>query len=179
MSSILNYTNLEELTTFGLSLLFLNIINYLLIFLPIISIILFCDISKIKNLNQFKEFNSYSFILYTVMFSLLSMAGIPPLLGFTGKFLAILFLSLKSQYFLLILTLILNMFSMYFYIQNLRFLIKKNKSSILNFKNYYVNINYSLNHVIVLLNFLNIFGFLFLSDLLIIVNSITSTIFIN
>jgi NADH-quinone oxidoreductase subunit N len=179
MSSILNFINLEELTTFGLSLLLLNIINYLLIFLPIISIILICDITKIKNLNQFKEFNSYSFILYTVMLSLLSMAGIPPLLGFTGKFLAVLFLSFKSQYFLLILTLILNMFSMYFYIQNLRFLIKKNKSSILNYKNYYVNLNYSINQIIVLLNLLNIFGFFFLSDLLIIINNMTTSIYIN
>jgi len=179
MSFILNFINLEELTTYGLSLLLLNIINYLLIFLPIISIILICDITKIKNLNQFKEFNSYNFILYTVMLSLLSMSGIPPLLGFTGKFLAILFLSFKSQYFLLILTLILNMFSMYFYIQNLRFLIKKNKSSILNYKNYYINLNYSINQLIVLLNLLNIFGFFFISDLLIIVNIITSYIYIN
>lgn len=179
MSSILNFINLEELTTFGLSLIIINIINYLLVFLPIVSIVLLCDISKIKNLNQFKEFNSYSFIMYTIIFSLLSMAGIPPLLGFTGKFLAVLFLSFKTQYFLLCLTLLLNMFSMYFYIQNLRFLVKKSKSSIFNYKNYYININYSINNIIVILNILNIFGFLFISDLLIIINYVTSYIYIN
>jgi NADH:ubiquinone oxidoreductase subunit 2 (subunit N) len=177
MSLILNYINLEELTTFGLSLVLINIVNYLLIFLPIMIIILNCDVSKIKNLNQFKEFNSNSFILSTVIFSLLSMAGIPPLLGFTGKFLSILFLSFKSQYFLLLITLILNMFSMYFYIQNLRFLVKKTKSTILCYKNYYVSINYSLNSFIVFLNLINIFGFLFISDFLIIFNFIVSNIY--
>lgn len=179
MSFFLNYINLEELTTFGLSLIIINVVNYLMVFLPIISIILISDISKIRNLNQFKEFNSYNFIMYTVIFSLLSMAGIPPLLGFTGKFLTIIYLSFKTQYLLLLLTLIINMFSMYFYIQNLRFLIKKNKSSILKYKNYYLNINYSISNIIIILNILNIFGFLFISDMLIIVNNITANIFIN
>lgn len=179
MSYFLNYINLEELTTFGLSLIIINVVNYLIVFLPIISIILMCNIAKIKNLNQFKEFNTYNFIFYTVIFSLLSMAGIPPLLGFTGKFLTIIFLSFKTQYLLLFLTLLLNMFSMYFYIQNLRFLVKKTKSSILNYKNYYLNINYSISVIIVVLNILNIFGFLFIADLIIIINSITTNIFIS
>lgn len=144
----------------------------------IISIILLTNLSKFKSLNQFKEFNSYNFILYSLIFSLLSMAGIPPLLGFTGKFLAILFSIFKSQYILIILMTILNIFGMYFYIQNLRFVVKKNKSSILNFKTYYININYAISLNIVILNFLNFFGILFLSDILIILNYITSFIFI-
>lgn len=135
--------------------------------------------SKVKSLNQIKEFNSYNFIMYTCIFSLLSMAGIPPLLGFIGKFLSILYLNYKSQYFLLILTLIINMFSMYFYIQNLRFLIKKNKSSVLNFLNYYVNINITLSTIIFIFNVFNIFGVFFITDFIIIINSITSYMYIS
>lgn len=168
----------NELNSYGLSILLLNIINYLIVFMLIISIILLTNLSKFKSLNQFKEFNSYNFILYSLIFSLLSMAGVPPLLGFTGKFLAILFSIFKSQYILIILMTILNIFGMYFYIQNLRFVVKKNKSSILNFKTYYVNINYTISLNIVLLNFLNFFGILFLSDIIIILNYITSFIFI-
>ncbi len=168
----------NELNSYGLSILLLNIINYLIVFMLIISIILLTNLSKFKSLNQFKEFNSYNFILYSLIFSLLSMAGIPPLLGFTGKFLAILFSIFKSQYILIILMTILNIFGMYFYIQNLRFVVKKNKSSILNFKTYYININYAISLNIVILNFLNFFGILFLSDILIILNYITSFIFI-
>lgn len=168
----------NELNSYGLSILLLNIINYLIVFMLIISIILLTNLSKFKSLNQFKEFNSYNFILYSLIFSLLSMAGIPPLLGFTGKFLAILFSIFKSQYILIILMTILNIFGMYFYIQNLRFVVKKNKSSILNFKTYYININYAISLNIIILNFFNFFGILFLSDILIILNYITSFIFI-
>nr|YP_010411955.1 NADH dehydrogenase subunit 2 [Tetrahymena rostrata]QBI37925.1 NADH dehydrogenase subunit 2 [Tetrahymena rostrata]URP31115.1 NADH dehydrogenase subunit 2 [Tetrahymena rostrata] len=178
MSNLNNIWIDNSLTSYGLSLLILNIINYLIVFLLIISIILLCDFSKFKSLNQFKEFNSYTFILYTLIFSILSMAGIPPLLGFTGKFLAILYSSFKSQFLIIFFMTILNIFGMYFYIQNLRFTVKKNKSSILNYKNYYVNINYSIILNIVILNFLNIFGILFLNDILIILNYITSFLFI-
>lgn len=168
----------NELNSYGLSILLLNIINYLIVFMLIISIILLTNLSKFKSLSQFKEFNSYNFILYSLIFSLLSMAGVPPLLGFTGKFLAILFSIFKSQYILIILMTILNIFGMYFYIQNLRFVVKKNKSSILNFKTYYININYAISLNIIFLNFLNFFGILFLSDIIIILNYITSFIFI-
>lgn len=168
----------NELNSYGLSILILNIINYLVVFMLIISVILLTNLSKFKSLNQFKEFNSYNFILYSLIFSLLSMAGIPPLLGFTGKFLAILFSIFKSQYILIALMTILNIFGMYFYIQNLRFVVKKNKSSILNFKGYYVNINYAISLNIIILNFFNFFGIIFLSDALIILNYITSYIFI-
>lgn len=178
MSSFSNILINNDLNSYGLSILLLNIINYLLIFMLIISIILLTDLSKFKSLNQFKEFNSYTFIMYSLIFSLLSMAGIPPLLGFTGKFLAILFSVFKSQYLLIIFMTILNIFGMYFYIQNLRFVVKKKKSSILNYKTYYVNINYSLTLNIILLNFLNFFGILFLSDIIIILNYISSFIFL-
>lgn len=165
-------------TIYGFSILLINIINYLSVFLIILVVILMSDISKFKSLNQFKEFNSFNFILYSIILCLLSMAGIPPLFGFTGKFLIILYLNFKSKYLIILLTLIINMFAMYFYIQNLRFLVKKSKSKIFNYTNYYLNINYNLITIIVLLNFFNICGILFISDLLIITNYISSFIFI-
>lgn len=106
------------------------------------------------------------------------MAGIPPLLGFTGKFIAILFSIFKSQHLIILFLTILNIFGMYFYIQNLRFVVKKSKSSILNYKNYYININYAITLNIVILNFFNFFGIIFLSDLILILNYITSYIYI-
>lgn len=163
---------------YGFSILLINIINYLTVFLIILTIILTSNISKFKSLNQFKEFNSFSFILYSIILGLLSMAGIPPLLGFTGKFLIILYLNFRSDYLIILLTLIINMFSMYFYIQNLRFLVKKSKSKIFNYSGYYLNVNYSLFVVIILLNFFNVFGILFVSDLLIIINHLSSYMFI-
>lgn len=168
----------NSLNTFGLSILILNVINYIIVFMLIMSIVLLCDLSKFKSLNQFKEFNSYSFITYTTILSLMSMAGIPPLLGFTGKFLAIIYSTYKSQVLIVFIMLILNIFSMYFYIQNLRFTVKKTKSSVFKFKTYYVNLNYSIILNIVILNFLNIFGIFFLNDLIIVTNYIASYIYI-
>ena len=73
---------------------------------------------------------------------------------------------------------ILNIFAMYFYVQNLRFVIKKTKSNILLYKNYYINLNFKLILNLTILNFFNFFGILFFSDLLIIINYITSYIYI-
>jgi NADH:ubiquinone oxidoreductase subunit 2 (subunit N) len=61
----------------------------------------------------------------------------PPLLGFVGKFLMVIFVNLKAQFFLVFLFILLNLLMIYFYIQNFRFLIKKENS--IN------NLNYSKN----------------------------------
>lgn len=178
MSSPINLDVYNTINLFGFSIFLLNILNYLVVFLLIITILLLTDTSRFKSLNQIKEFNGFGFIIYSIIFGLLSMAGIPPLLGFSGKFLAIMYSIRKYQYFLIIFILVISIFSMYFYIQNLRFSIKKDRQSIFNYRGYYININYVLILNTVLLSFINFFGVFFINDIIIIINNIVSYIYI-
>ena len=52
------------------------------------------DLKKIKNLNNLKILNRFNFVSLSVVLIFLSMSGIPPLIGFVGKFLLFNFLLL-------------------------------------------------------------------------------------
>ena len=94
------------------------------------------------------------------------MAGIPPLMGFVGKFLLFNFLFLSQKYIYVIVFSILNFFSIYFYIQNLRFLISKTQPSYFLVGGFYVFFNRGLLNILVLLNVFNFFSILYLEDIL-------------
>ena len=115
----------------------------------------------------------------SVSFSLLSLAGMPPLLGFVGKFLLLIFLAYKNQFLLFIIFSIINLFMIYFYIQNLRFLVSKTSSNLLAIKGYFVNIDFTLISIVVFLNFFNIFGILFFEDFLILINYWSSFLYLG
>ena len=59
---------------------------------------------------------------------------------------------------------LLNFFSIYFYIQNLRFLISKSYYNYFIVGGYYVFFNKNLINLLVLLNLLNFFSILYLED---------------
>lgn len=124
------------------------------------------DVKKIKTLNNLKVFNRVNFISITVVLSLLSMAGIPPLAGFVGKFLLFNFLFFMQKYFIILLFSFLNFFSIYFYIQNLRFLIAKTQPNFFLIRGFYVFFNKNLINLIVLLNLLNFFSIFYFEDFL-------------
>jgi NADH-quinone oxidoreductase subunit N len=123
------------------------------------------DIKKIKTLTNLKVLNRYNFISMTSVLIFLSMAGIPPLAGFIGKFLLFNFLFLSQKYVFIILFSLLNFFSIYFYIQNLRFLISKTQVNYFLVGGYYVFFNKPLLNILVLLNLFNFFGILYFEDL--------------
>lgn len=141
---------------------------YLMVLTLIFGIFFIFDITKLKTLNKLKDFNSYNFVYMLIFFSFLSLAGMPPLAGFVGKFLLIIYILFKNQYVLFFLFSTLNVFSIYFYIQNLRFMVKKIRSS-----NVCLNIAISYKNIIFLLfcSFLNIFSVFFFNDFLIIFNN--------
>lgn len=94
------------------------------------------------------------------------MAGIPPLAGFVGKFLLFNFLFFMQKYFIIFLFSFLNFFSIYFYIQNLRFIISKTQPNYFLIGGFYVYFNKNLINLIVLLNLFNFFSILYFEDML-------------
>ena len=163
---------------YGFSILLLNIISYLLILFLLFSIMFTINVKSLKTINEFSYITNSNFFLLTLIFILLSLAGMPPLLGFLGKFLIIIFLLYKNFFLFFIIFVIINVFMIYFYIQNVRFLVKKtnyNKNIIL--LNYY-NIDFRIIFFINFINLINLFGLFFLEDFLIIFSGISIQMYI-
>lgn len=174
-----NIFNINCSVEYGFSLLLLNIIIYLILLFILFSVFFMFNVNKIRTLNEFKNLYLSNFIIMLFLFTLLSFAGMPPLLGFIGKFLLIIFLLLKNQYFIFFIFSVVNIFMIYFYIQNLRFVLKKTKSNINFYKNSTNALSINNFNIVIFFSFLNIFSIFFFSDILIIFNYISSFIFIN
>jgi NADH:ubiquinone oxidoreductase subunit 2 (subunit N) len=175
----LNFLNFSYLVEYGFSLLLLNIVIYLILLLLIFGTFFLFNLNKVRTLNEFKNFSLLNFIYMLIIFSLLSLAGMPPLLGFIGKFLLIIFLLFKNQFFIFFLFSFVNLFMIYFYIQNLRFMVKKTRSNTITYINFKYNIEIKNIFFLVFFSFFNVFSIFFFSDALIYFNYISSFLYIN
>jgi len=144
----------------------MNIYIYIYLLYTFFSLLFLYDLRKIKTLTSLKVFNRYNFVSLTTVLIFLSMSGIPPLAGFIGKFLLFNFLFLVQKYIYIIVFSVLNFFSIYFYIQNLRFLISKTQPNFFLIGGFYAFFNKNLLNILVFLNFLNFFGILYFEDFL-------------
>jgi len=151
---------------YGTSIIYMNIYIYVYILYIFFSLLFLYDLKKIKTLNNLKVLNRYNFVSLTTVLIFLSMAGIPPLMGFVGKFLLFNFLFLSQKYIYVVVFSVLNFFSIYFYIQNLRFLISKSQPIYFLVGGFYVFFNKGLLNILVLLNVFNFFSILYFEDLL-------------
>jgi NADH-quinone oxidoreductase subunit N len=130
------------------------------------------DIRYIRNLSDLKKFGILFPFNLLFLVTILSFAGIPPLFGFSIKLILFLLIINSTAVFYLITLAVFNFFTLYFYIQNVRYVI--NNSS----NNYYVYVN---NFVLLsdlsmffsmFFCLLNLTGILYLSDLFIFVTSL-------
>lgn len=158
--------------SYGFSLIFFNILIYLLSLTVIFFIFFLFNLNSFINLSSIKIFSSTHFFYMSIILSLLSLVGMPPLLGFVGKFLMVIFVNLKTHFFFSIIFIVLNLFLIYFYIQNFRFLIKKtnyvNNSSF--FK--YNELNLNIIKILVFILFFILFGIFFFDDFFLIISSL-------
>ena len=130
------------------------------------------DTTKLKTLTDLKVYTKYNYLLYTLIAIILSIGGIPPFLGFSGKFAIFCLIVLKQKQLYLYLFSILNFFSIYFYIQNLRFLAGKSISVFFIKKGNYYYLNKVLINITVFGNFFNFFGVVFIEDVYYLFNNL-------
>lgn len=123
------------------------------------------NVAEFKTLNSLKNFGKLNIATITTIMMLLSVAGIPPLAGFVGKFLILNFLLFQQFLYYVFLFSFVNFFTLYFYLQCLRFLVAREQNNVFVVVNKRAFLNKSILTIIVLLNLFNFFGILFFTDL--------------
>jgi len=133
-------------------------------------------INLIQNLSSLRLLNTHKFFVVIVMLTFLSLAGIPPLLGFIGKFMLLMVIICTNNYLLFVFLSLINLFTLYFYLQNTRFIITKNSPKTLNTINGGVSFSYKPITLICFINSLNFLGIFIFEDFLICLSLLSSQI---
>jgi NADH:ubiquinone oxidoreductase subunit 2 (subunit N) len=172
LKSVILLENFSSFESFGFSLIFFNILIYIVSLATIFFVFFFFNLNSFLNLSNIKIFSSSSFFYMVIILTLLSLVGMPPLLGFVGKFLMVIFVNLKTQFLIFLIFVLLNLLMIYFYIQNFRFLVKKSNSTefISFFKTNELNLN--IIKILIFFLFFTTFGIFFFDDFFLIINSL-------
>jgi len=114
--------------------------------------------------NLVEMVNSNKLIALTFALLMLSLAGIPPLAGFCGKFLFFIAILKQGEYLYAIILSILNVITAIYYLRTIRFIYFTNQKQIVNFKNLPISIVTSFCLSLIL--FFNFLLFFFQAPLL-------------
>jgi len=138
---------------------------YIFIVFTFLVLLSLFDVRFFKTLSDFKRFGiSYPFNFIFIMM-ILSFAGVPPLFGFSTKLIVFLSLSKSSQFLFLFGLSIFNFFTLYFYIQNIRYVVSKVENTFTLFENGVSKIRESMLFSSLFMLSINIFGIFMLQDL--------------
>lgn len=165
------YINYNE---YFLSTITFNVFIYVLLVYNLFSLFFIFDVKFVKSLVELKDMNYVDGVTSCVILTFLSLAGIPPLLGFVSKFLLFIYFLIKVNLAIVLLIILFNFFVMFFYLQNIRFLVSKNPKMYFNIKNNFVFLDKNLILFIICLNLFSIFGVIVTDDYTIFFHCISS-----
>jgi len=159
---LFNYDTLHTLTLVLAYAIIYNLTSFLLL-----STLLQLANTKIKTLFSLSDLGSANFFTKALSLALLSMAGVPPLLGFFSKVFVFTLVAHSNLLVLFSPFFILLFVGLYFYVQNLRFLNSTSSSRLslpceLSLRSSFVYYTTSFPLI-----FITLFGFCYLDDLVI------------
>jgi len=172
---LLTYLNSFSFTTYYdsvLSAVYFNIYCYIFLICQIFLIIFMFDTTYFRTINELKFISDLKKIVSPTLNTFLSMAGIPPFLGFCSKFVIFIVIFEKINLLFIVLYSFFNLFVIFFYIQNFRFL-SSNKSysgffnlPLFSKKKFFFN-------VLSLFQFINFFSIFYFGDILCFLNGLS------
>lgn len=123
--------------------------------------------TNFKTLYSFSNLSFNSFYLLSITIILLSMAGVPPFIGFFSKLFLVKLLINNSFFLLYSLLFVVLFLGLYFYVQNLRFLHSTNSATVdFPFSNSNERVNINLYYITIIFLFITSFGLLYIDDIL-------------
>jgi len=148
-------------------LTFIVLIIYIFLIFTLFILLSSFDIRSVRNLSDLKKFGVLFPFNFLFLITILSFAGIPPLFGFSIKLIVFLLLINSSISFYLVILAIFNFFTLYFYIQNIRYLVSNSPNNYYIYANYFVVLSDVNMFVSIIFFIINILGVLYLSDIII------------
>ena len=101
----------------------LNLLTYVLTLALLLTTFSLFNGKSLKSLSHLLRSPATPHFRFALLVALLSLSGMPPLLGFFGKFFIFVFIMTKANYTMLGVFFFFNLFALYFYLQNTRYLI--------------------------------------------------------
>jgi NADH-quinone oxidoreductase subunit N len=112
------------------STLTINILIYLITLFLFFTAFNAVPNNKLKYLNFIGVFSTFAPLKFFLIVAFFSLCGVPPLAGFFAKLYILMSLLNRSAYFLIVLFFFFNLFAMFFYLQNIRFLTNSSKAKV-------------------------------------------------
>jgi NADH:ubiquinone oxidoreductase subunit 2 (subunit N) len=125
------------------------------------------DVRFIKNLSDLKKFGVLFPFNLLFLITILSFAGIPPLFGFSIKLIIFLLIINNAALFYLMFISLFNFFTLYFYIQNVRYVVNNSSNNFFIYINNQVFLSDNSMFYSIAFLLVNLLGILYLSDMLI------------
>ena len=128
------------------------------------------DVRFIKNLSDLKKLGVIFPFNLLFLIIILSFAGIPPLFGFSIKLILFLLIINSAAFFYLTIVALFNFFTLYFYIQNVRYVVNNSSNNFYIYMNNFVSLSDITMFFSMLFFLINLVGVVYLSDLFIFFN---------
>jgi len=146
-------------------ILLINIFIYLFTLFLFFTVFNTVSNNKLKYLNFLSTLSIFVPTKFFLIISFFSLCGIPPLAGFFAKLYILISLFNKSTYFLVYLFFFFNLFAMFFYLQNMRFLINNSKIKVFQTSNMSYKVNTSSQSILTIFIFIIVFAYIYISCL--------------
>jgi NADH:ubiquinone oxidoreductase subunit 2 (subunit N) len=162
---LLNYDYIQVMLLVLTYMVIYNVTSFLLFFTLMQAVT-----TDVKTLFSLSNFGASNILTKLLSLAILSLAGVPPLLGFFSKIFVFVLISNSALFVLFPTFFVLLFIGLYFYTQNLRFLNATNSPSLVLMSELSLRIHPLFFSSALPIAFLIIFGFCYVDDVFIILS---------